>query len=181
MEFSILYWIQGLHSPVLDKIMVAVFSTLVGSKGELWVILGVVLLLIPKTRKTGLCVLGAYALAYLLGDAVLKNLIARPRPCHLDQTVPLLVKRSGSYSCPSVHTALAFASATAVFRNHRKAGIGALIFAALIGFSRLYFFVHFPTDVLFGAALGFGIGTLVCFLIRKAAEKKAGKGKVRAE
>lgn len=167
MEFSILYWIQGLHSPFLDSFMVTVFNTLVGSKGQLWIILGVILLLIPKTRKTGVCVLAAYALGYLFGDAILKNLIARPRPCTVDTAVPLLVKRSTSYSCPSVHTTLAFAATSSVFWFHRKAGIGALVFAALVGFSRLYFFVHFPTDVLFGAALGFGIGTGVYFLIKK--------------
>ena len=67
---------------------------------------------------------------------------------------------------------LAFASASAIFWYHRKTGIAALVFAALIGFSRTYFFVHFPTDVLFGSALGFGIGTAVCFLLKKTDGKK---------
>ena len=63
---------------------------------------------------------------------------------------------------------LAFASGSAVFWYHKKTGIAALVFAALIGFSRMYFFVHFPTDVLFGSVLGFGIGTAVCLLLKKA-------------
>ena len=105
---------------------------------------------------------------YFIGDGILKDLIARSRPCMIDETVELLIKRPTSYSCPSVHSMLAFASGSAVFWYHKKTGIAALVFAALIGFSRMYFFVHFPTDVLFGSVLGFGIGTAVCLLLKKA-------------
>ena len=163
MEFGILYGIQNLHCAFLDTMMVKVFNDFVGTKGEIWVILGILLLLIPKTKKTGLCVLSAYIIAYYIGDGILKNLIARPRPCMMDETIALLISRPSSFSCPSVHSMLAFASASSVFWFHKKAGIAALVFAALIGFSRMYFFVHFPTDVLFGAILGFAIGSAVCW------------------
>ena len=172
MELNILYWIQNLHSGFLDTVMVTIFNDIVGTKGEIWVILGIVLLLIPKTRKAGLCVLSAYIVAYYIGDGILKDLIARPRPCMVDETVELLVSKPSSFSCPSVHSMLAFASASSVFWFHKKAGIAALVFAALIGFSRMYFFVHFPTDVLLGSVLGFLIGTAICFL----AKADAGKG-----
>lgn len=172
MEFSILYWIQNLRSDFLDSLMTAIFNDIVGSKGEIWVILGIILLLIPKTRKTALCVLSAYIIAYFIGDGILKDLIARPRPCMIDETVELLVKRPTSFSCPSVHSMLAFASAASVFWFHKKTGIAVLVFAALVGISRMYFFVHFPTDVLFGAVLGFITGTAVCFLIKKSEGKK---------
>lgn len=164
MELDILYWLQRLHSDFLDSVMVKVFNDFVGEKGEMWVILGILLLLIPKTRKLGLCVLSAYIIAYYIGDGILKDLIARPRPCMKDETVKLLVKRPSSFSCPSVHSMLAFASSSVIFWYHRKTGIIALVFAALVGFSRMYFFVHYPSDVLFGAALGFIIGTAVYFL-----------------
>ena len=163
MDFGILYGIQNLHCAFLDTMMVKVFNDFVGAKGEIWVILGILLLLIPKTKKTGLCVLSAYIIAYYIGDGILKNLIARPRPCMMDETIALLISRPSSFSCPSVHSMLAFASASSVFWFHKKAGIAALVFAALIGFSRMYFFVHFPTDVLFGAILGFAIGSAVCW------------------
>ena len=166
MEFSILFWIQNLHNDFLDSVMVTVFNDIVGSKGEIWVILGIILLLIPKTRKTGLCVLSAYIVAYYIGDGILKDLIARPRPCMIDETVELLVTRPSSFSCPSVHSMLAFASSSSIFWFHKKTGIAALIFAALIGFSRMYFFVHFPSDVLLGSVLGFLIGTVICFLVK---------------
>ena len=167
MEFNILYWIQNLHGDFLDKIMVIIFNDIVGSKGEIWIILGIILLLIPKARKTGLCVLSAYIISYYIGDGILKDFIARPRPCMIDETVALLVSKPSSFSCPSVHSMLAFASASSLFWFHKKAGIVALIFAALIGFSRMYFFVHFPSDVLLGSVLGFMIGTVVCFLVKK--------------
>lgn len=173
MEFSILYWIQNLHSDFLDDLMVTVFNDAVGSKGEIWIIFGIILLLIPKTRKTGVCLLSAYIIAYYVGDGLLKNLIARPRPCMADETIALLVSRPTSYSCPSVHSMLAFASASAVFCFHRKAGIAVLLFAALVGFSRMYFFVHFPTDVLLGAVLGAFIGVTVCRLFKKADGRKS--------
>ncbi len=159
-----MYFIQSLHSEVLDTIMVKVFNDFVGSKGEIWVILGIILFAVPKTRKTGLCVLASYIVAYYIGDGILKNFIARPRPCMADETVTLLVSRPASFSCPSVHSMLAFASSAAVFRFHKKTGILALVFAALIGFSRMYFFVHFPTDVLFGAILGFALGFAIAGL-----------------
>ena len=170
MEFDILYGIQNLHNDVLDRIMVFIFNDLVGSKGQIWIVLGAVLLLFRKTRKTGFCVLAAYGLSYLAGD-LLKDWIARQRPCMVDDTVALLIARPGSFSCPSVHSMLAFASASAVFWFHRKTGIAVLIFAALVAFSRLYFFVHFPTDVLLGAVLGFVVGTAVS-LCAKAVKRK---------
>lgn len=172
MEIDILYWIQNLHCDWLDSAMVKVFNDIVGSKGELWVILGILLLIIPKTRKAGLCVLASYIIAYYIGDGILKDMIARKRPCMIDETVELLVSRPSSYSCPSVHSMLAFASATSIFWYYKKTGIAALVFAGLVGISRMYFFVHFPSDVLFGAALGFMIGTVVCFLAKKEDGKK---------
>ena len=175
MELNILYWIQSLHSDSLNTIMVTIFNDIVGSKGEIWIILGMILLLIPKTRKAGLCTLSAYIIAYYAGDGILKDLIARPRPCMIDESVALLVSRPSSFSCPSVHSMLAFASASSVFWFHRKAGIAALIFAAFVGFSRLYFFVHFPTDVLFGSVLGFLIGTGICFSAKAILKKRRSK------
>lgn len=167
MEMTILQIIQGWHNPVLDKIMVTVFSTIVGAKGQIWIVLGLILLLLPKTRKCGACVLVSYCLAYFIGDDILKGLIGRVRPCNVDTSVALLVARSSSCSCPSVHSMLAFASSVSVFMYYKKAGIIAIIFASLIGFSRLYFFVHYSTDVLFGALLGTLIAYGVCKLMKK--------------
>ncbi len=167
MELAILHAIQGLHTPLLDNIMVTVFNNLVGSKGQLWIAVGVVLLLIPKTRKCGVAVLVSYGLSYLIGNEWLKDWIARPRPCAVDDTVLMIVKKPSSFSCPSVHSYLAFSSAMAIWHYHKKAGAGVFVFAALVGFSRMYFFVHYPTDVLFGAVLGIVTALVVCVLLDK--------------
>ena len=167
MELSILHAIQTLHNPVLDKIMIVIFNNLVGSLGQLWIAVGVVLLLIPKTRKCGAAVLLSYVVSFLIGNEWLKDLIARPRPCAVDDTVSLIVKKPGSFSCPSVHTYLAFSSAAAIYHYYKKAGAGVLAFALLVGFSRMYFFVHYPTDVLFGIVLGIATAFIVCTLLDK--------------
>lgn len=167
MEMSILHMLQSLHNPVLDQIMVTVFNTLMGSIGQIWIVVGIVLLIIPKTRKCGVAVLLSYAASLLIGNECLKDLIARPRPCAVDDAVQLIVKKPGSFSCPSVHTYLAFSSAMAIYHYFKKPGIGVFVFAAMVGFSRMYFFVHYPTDVLFGAVLGILTAYVVCALLDK--------------
>lgn len=167
MELRILYAMQLLHNPILDRLMVTVFNTMVGSLGQLWIVVGLILLVIPRTRKCGAAVLLSYAVSLLIGNQWLKDLIARPRPCAVDDTIQLIVKKPSSFSCPSVHTYLAFSSAMAIFHYYRKAGIGVFVFAALVGFSRMYFFVHYPTDVLFGAVLGIVTACVVCALLDK--------------
>ena len=153
MDFSILYAIQNLHCDWLNSFILGL-TKVMGSYGECWLVVAALLLCFRKTRKTGIAVLLSYGLVFIIGQYGLKDLIARPRPCHLDETVELLIKRPSSYSCPSTHAAWAFGAATAIFMNHKKWGIAAIAAAALIGFSRLYLFVHFPTDVLFGAVMG---------------------------
>lgn len=177
MELNILHAIQLLHNPILDQIMVTAFNTLVGSIGQLWIVVGLVLLVIPKTRKCGAAVLLSYAVSLLIGNVWLKDLIARPRPCAVDDTVQLIIKKPESFSCPSIHTYLAFSSAMAIFHYYKKAGIGVFVFAAIVGFSRMYFFVHYPTDVLFGAVLGVVTAFVVCTLLDKLTHKISRKAR----
>ena len=101
--------------------------------------------------------------------------ISRPRPCQIDQTFALLVARPSSSSFPSTHSAWAFGAATAIFMRHRKLGAAAYAVAALIAFSRMYMFLHFPTDVLFGAAMGMALGVLAHWIM-KTLWKKLDRG-----
>ncbi len=155
MEFSFLYAIP--RTAALDSFFLAL-TQIAGSYGQLWLIGAALLLIFKKTRRTGVAVLVAYAEVYLLGQIALKNLFSRPHPCQIDLAFEMLVSRPSSSSFPSTHSAWAFAAATAIFMDHRKIGVAAFAVAALIAFSRLYMFLHFPTDVLFGAALGVGLG-----------------------
>ena len=164
MEFSFLYAIP--RTAVLDSFFLAV-TKIAGSYGQLWVIVAAILLVFKKTRKAGVAVLLAYAAVFLIGQYGLKNLVSRPRPCQIDMDFALLVDRPSSSSFPSTHSAWAFGAATAVFMQHKKSGIAAFIAAALIAFSRMYLFLHFPTDVLAGIMLGIALGALANWITRR--------------
>ncbi len=152
MEMYILHAIQNIHTSLLDSIMV--FITTLGNAGIIWIAIAVIFLFLKKYRKCGIAMIGALILSVVFGNIILKNLVARPRPCWIDNTVPLLIKNPIDYSFPSGHAFASFAGAMSIYLYHKKEGIAALILAALIAFSRLYLFVHYPTDVLFGAIFG---------------------------
>ena len=152
-ELSILDWIQTLHTPFLDKIMV--FITRLGDAGIIWIMLSIVLLLIPKTRKSGAVMVVALVVDVLLCNIVLKNLVARTRPYDVNTGVHLLVAKLHDYSFPSGHTAASFASVTALYlAGEKKLWKFALVLACLIAILRLYLYVHYPTDVLGGILFG---------------------------
>lgn len=152
-ELSILDWFQTLHTPFLDKIMV--FITRLGDAGIIWIVLSIVLLLIPKTRKSGVVMVAVLVVDVLLCNIVLKNLVARTRPYDVNTGVHLLVAKLHDYSFPSGHTAASFASVTALYlAGEKKLWKFALVLACLIAISRLYLYVHYPTDVLGGILFG---------------------------
>lgn len=155
MELSFLYSIP--RTGFLDAFFLF-FTRLPGAYGQLWLAIGIVLLIFKKTRRTGIAVLISFAGVLLFGELLLKHVVSRMRPCQIDQAFALLVERPASSSFPSTHSAFAFGAATAIFMNYKKAGVAVLIAAALIAFSRLYLFLHFPTDVLCGIALGIVMG-----------------------
>ena len=114
------------------------------------------------------------ALALLTGllvcNVVMKPLFARMRPYDYqllfhDRVIPLLIEAEKDFSFPSGHTIASFEAATALFLRHKKLGIPALILAGLIAFSRLYLYVHYPTDVLTSVILGIGIAFLSAKLV----------------
>lgn len=142
-----------MHTPFLDKIMV--FITRLGDAGIIWIVLSIVLLLIPKTRKSGAVMVVALVVDVLLCNIVLKNLVARTRPYDVNTGVHLLVAKLHDYSFPSGHTAASFASVTALYlAGEKKLWKFALVLACLIAISRLYLYVHYPTDVLGGILFG---------------------------
>lgn len=168
MELEILHALQGWHANWLDTIMV--WITNLGDAGLIWIALGLVLAIIPKTRKCGVQMLISMAVTFVLGNLILKNIVARPRPFHVDSSVTLLIPEPSEYSFPSGHTMNSFTSATMLFLHYRKPGIAAFILAALIAFSRMYLFVHYPTDILGGIVLGV-VDALVVYLLAKRFKK----------
>lgn len=155
-EFAVLEGIQGLRGPLLDQVMV--FVTNLSNHGEVWLLLGILCLCFSKTRYLGLAMILSIGLGYVTGNLVLKNLFARSRPCWIRQDMALLIPVPLDYSFPSGHTLVSFEGAVCVWRRGKRWGIAALGLAAVIAFSRMYLFVHFPTDILAGLLLGIANG-----------------------
>ena len=168
-EFAFLDWLQQFHNPVLDAL--AVFLNYAGEHGEIWIAFTLLLLLFRRTRKAGCAMATALVLYLVAGDCILKPLFARPRPCDVNTAITILVKRPHGHSFPSGHTASAFAAAFALWLQNRKLGVPALVLAAFIAFTRLYLYVHFPTDVLGGLVLGIALGALASWLVDSLANK----------
>ena len=157
LDWGILHWIQTyLACPALDAIMPRL--TLLGDIGFIWILTGVVLLCTKKHRRTGILLLLGLLCGALAGNVVLKNLVARPRPCWLDESVQLLIATPKDFSFPSGHTAASFAAVFALRASGSPLWKPALVLAAGIAFSRLYLYVHWPTDVLGGILVGAAAG-----------------------
>lgn len=172
-EFTILDMLQNIQNPVLTKIMA--FITMLGEAGWFWIVLGIVLLCTKKYRKCGVAVLFALILDLILANIILKPLVARPRPCWIREEIELLVRVPKDYSFPSGHTMASFASVGALLFTEKKFGIGACVLAVLMGISRLYFYVHFPTDVLAGIVLGLLCGIAGVYLMKRMQDTKLGR------
>ena len=109
----------------------------------------------------------AMALGFLTGNIILKNLIARPRPCWINTDIILLIENPSDYSFPSGHTLSSAICATVLTITDKKFGLVAIPVACLIAVSRLYLYVHFPSDVLFSVVYGIFIGIMVCCIAGK--------------
>lgn len=164
MELKLLHLLQNLHDVILDKIMLGI--SCLGNMGMIWIFITILCLCLPKYRKCGITMAIALIVDVTLCNLVLKNLVARSRPCWVDQSVALLVANPKDYSFPSGHTAAAFASSVTIFYYHKREGIAALILAVLIAFSRLYLFVHYPTDVLGGIVIGVLAGIAAVYIVK---------------
>lgn len=163
LDQTILYWIQdNLSCGLLDLLMPKL--TLLGSGGAIWLLAAGGMLCTKKYRRQGVILLAGLVVGVLVGNVCLKNLIARPRPCWLDNSVKLLVSSPTDYSFPSGHTLASALGATVLTKTNRRFGWAAIPIAAIIAFSRLYLFVHFPSDILAGAVLGVAIGEAVYYL-----------------
>lgn len=172
-ELSLLDFLQEhLRCAFLDAV-VPLFTRL-GDYGILWILLALGLLAFPKTRRAGLAVSCALLLEVLCCNLLLKPLVARPRP-YTYRDLQLLIPALEDYSFPSGHTAASFAAASALFFRRSRLWIPAFALAVLLGFTRLYLYVHFPTDVLCGALLGALAGFAGCLLAGRLEHLRANR------
>ena len=151
-ELSVLDFIsEYLSNSFLDTFMPLISA--VCNHGEIWILFAIIMLCFDKTRKAGFTVIVSLILGYLVGNMALKPLIARIRPYELTG-YQLIIPSPDDYSFPSGHTLASFESAFAIYFNDKKYGNYALVLASAIAFSRLYLYVHYPTDVIGGIILG---------------------------
>lgn len=184
-DFHILEFIRNyLTNPFFDKVMP--YITLFGEWGAFWIAVALILVLIPKTRKTGWSMGAAMLLGLIICNGILKTLVARDRPFlfytvermqqydlpELKNWVPLtagdikwLVPSDLNRSFPSGHTICCFEAATVLMIKNKWAGIPATIIAFLVAYSRLYLYVHYPTDVIFSMFAGILLGLLGCAIV----------------
>jgi len=160
LDGNILLWIQeNLRSVWFTPVVI--FVTNLGKAGFIWIVLTIGLMLLKKTRMTGIMCAVALIIFWVLNNMILKNLVARPRPYDVIHELIPMVPRLHDFSFPSGHTASSFAVAAVIHNKLPKwFGISVLILAILIGLSRLYLGVHYPTDVIFAMFEGIFIGCL---------------------
>ncbi len=174
-DSTVMAFVQGhFHNTVTDSVFP--FLTYLGEAGLVWIGIALLLLFLKKTRRQGALVLCAMAVGLLLGELLLKNVVCRMRPF---QAFPgyatLLISPPSGFSFPSGHTCSSFAAATVLFCSSKKWGLPAFLLAFLIAFSRIFLFVHWPTDVLAGAVLGILCGLLTVFLAKRLEARRAAK------
>lgn len=179
-ELGILDGIQAhFRSDVLDTVMP--WITRLGDSGLVWILLGLGLVVFARReRSLGGQVLLGLIFSLILCNLLLKNGVGRVRPCDLNPALALLIPRPEDPSFPSGHTSASFAAVTVLFLRRWKGRWAALVLALLIAFSRLYLYVHFPTDVLGGLATGVLSGWLAVTLWQRwAARRGASRSETR--
>lgn len=165
-DFTVLNHIQDIFAcGFLDSIMPVI--TKLGNKGFLWLAVAFVMICTKKYRKCGVIIIISLIAGVLIGNVFLKNIVARPRPCWINKEFDMLINVPGDYSFPSGHTLSSAAGATVLALENRRFGYAAIPAAVIIAFSRLYLYVHFPTDVIAGALLGTAIGITIFTMSKK--------------
>ena len=178
-DLPILDWIAAnMQCKLLDVLMPII--TVLGDAGIFWIATAVVLMLFPKYRKAGISMGIALLIGLVLCNLTLKPLVARMRPYdyqfkYFGRTISLLIATPHDYSFPSGHTIASFEACSVLLINSKLMGIPAVILAILIAFSRMYLYVHYPTDVIFSVFAGILFGIIGNLIAQRIPLPKFGK------
>ncbi len=165
-----LTWVhENMSGEILDTIMK--FITYSGDYAAVWIILSAVLLIRRPTREIGIVMFFAVLIGFVLNDLMIKPLIERPRPFIDNPSLSLIISPPGGYSFASGHTVKAFAAAFVICIYNRKYGTVFLVYAMLMGFSRVYLMIHYPSDVITGAMIGI-LCAVVAYSVMKYYKKR---------
>lgn len=168
LEIRILNFIQQhLRFDFLDELMVLL--TRLADEGIVWIVLAIALISFKSSRKMGITLAVALLLGLFVGNLGLKNLFARPRPYAVNADIipNMLIDTLSDYSFPSGHTRCCFESGMALFLVDKRWGKAAFVLGGFIGFSRIYLYMHYPTDVLAGVVLGLVNGFIAFIVVDK--------------
>jgi undecaprenyl-diphosphatase len=148
---------------LLDPVFVGL--SYAGSYGLVWLAIGVAAAVALRRPRLALAVFLAVAAADLSASGI-KHMVGRPRPVEALGDIDVLMSTPSSPSFPSGHAATSFAAAVALVVAVPR--LAPLVFglASAVAFSRLYVGVHYPLDVLAGAALGAAVATALLLLSR---------------
>lgn len=175
LDFQILDFIQTyLKNDIFDTVLPIITS--LGNGGMLWILIGVLCLFFANTRRMGFQMLLAMGLGFLIGNMGLKILIARERPYTFIEGMELLIKEPSDFSFPSGHTLSSFSAALTIVQYYKGAGIAAIVLAAVIAFSRMYLYVHFPSDIMAGVLLAVLMAWMAKYVIQKIYHSKGNNG-----
>lgn len=171
----LLFLQESVRNPMLDSLMK--FITALGNGGMIWIGATILLLIPKKTRSIGMMSAVALLGSLIINNNIIKNIVQRPRPFVTFTDLQIIIPTPSEYSFPSGHTSSSFAAA-AVFYRHlpKKLGLPSVILAGLIGFSRLYVGVHYPTDVIAGVIMGILLSYLAEFLVNLLRNKLKKQG-----
>lgn len=178
MDLHLLNWIQeNIKCDVLDTILPVI--TFLGDKGWIFIVGAVLLFAVPKTRMWGAKLGTSLSLGLVFGNMLIKNVVGRVRPYDVMENMTLLVDKLSDYSFPSGHTMAAFEFFTVMcfmpIKKKYKVLAGCLAFA--IAFSRLYLYVHYPSDVIGGILFGTLFGIMGVRIVDMIVEERKQKKK----
>lgn len=158
MEIQILNAINNLHTSVGDIVFKIITS--MGNGGFIWIVLSIYVFYAKKNKKEGIAMILSLILVLIICLGIIKPIVARERPFMENELIDILIKKPTDYSFPSGHTASSFAIITVLYMYKDRLFKPVLILGSLIAFSRMYFYVHYPSDIFAGIIFGIAFGIL---------------------
>lgn len=174
-ESNIVLFVQeNLRFEWLNPVMK--FITSLGDDGILPIAVIILLLLFKRTRIVGAMAGLSLSLEAILVNLTIKKIVGRTRPYVVNEAIEYITTRPSDNSFPSGHTGCVFAVASVLFfMMPKKVGIPAIVVASLVGISRLYVGVHYPTDIIGGFIIGMFTGFIAKLIVEKIGQAIAKK------